>query len=104
MDQSNESIEKNLVLLFDCMCVSAAFKDLLREWAGVQLLLNVCRPPCRYLPERWHTICSMAGGWCTRSFQNHSHQTIPKRTSTVYFTNWGWRDLSAWKYRGEIVS
>lgn len=33
--------KKSLVLLFDCMGVSAAFHVLHKEWAGVQLLLDV---------------------------------------------------------------
>lgn len=84
-----------MFLLFDFMGVSAAFQDLHREWAGVHLLLDVCRSPCRYISEPWHTIHSRAGDWWANGSLNHSEQTIVKRTSTVSFTSGGWRDLLA---------
>lgn len=92
-----------IIWLFDCKGDSAAFQDLCRQWAEVCFLLDMCRSPCSYLPERWHTICSRAGGWWIKGFLNHSKQTIAKRISTVSFTSWGWRDLLAQKCRGVIV-
>lgn len=70
---------------------------------GQALLLDMCRFPCRDLPEHWNVVCSRDGGWCTNGFLNHSVQTTVERTNTLSLTGWSQRDLLAQKHRGKRV-